>query len=107
MWILVPWRRVGTTALRFTAARAWLYRGSDSIQVVGGLPASPSLGWPLAAPAGTLLSIASDLTGQHIVLGVAGDAAGIYQTIEGQPVVQLLAAVHPISLAFSDDGSTL
>ena len=98
----VAWSGDGATAILFSRTGNW-------IQAVSGLPASvsPAVAISLDSLGGSLASVATDLHGGRIVVGVTGPGAGIYRIENGASFVPLLSLAKPVALAFSEDGGTL
>jgi hypothetical protein len=48
-----------------------------------------------------------DLRADHILIGMVGDAGGVYQATNGGTFALLLSTLKTVALALSDDGNTL
>lgn len=98
----VAWSSDGTTAVLYS-------RTGDWIQTLSGIPTAvtvnPSIS--LSALGGSLSSVATDLHGTRVVIGMLGDVPGVYQSTNGGPFSPLLSSINPVSLAVSEDGGTL
>ncbi len=98
----LSWSTDGTTAVLYS-------RTGNSIQILSGIPAavtvSPSIS--VSALGGSLTSVATDVHGARVVIGMLGDASGVYQTSNGGLFSLLLPGIKPVALAVTDDGGTL
>ena len=98
----VSWSTDGSTAVLYS-------RTGNSIQVLSGIPAAvtanPSIS--VSALGGSLSSVATDVHGTRVAIGMLGDVSGVYQTSNGGPFSPLLPGIKPVSLAITDDGGTL
>jgi DNA-binding beta-propeller fold protein YncE len=61
----------------------------------------------LSPQGGVLSTIAVDLHGERVVVGMAGENAGVFQIASDQALVPLVAAAKPVSLTFSEDNQKL
>lgn len=98
----VAWSGDGSVAVLYSRTGNW-------IQTITGLPASanPGASVSMSLLGGTLSTVAIDLHGEHIAIGVVGETAGVYQIAGGQSFIPLLPLSKPIALTFADDGGTL
>jgi hypothetical protein len=94
------WSDDGSVAILYSQTGNW-------IQTLTGLPNSLTAGpvISLVPLAGSLSSVATDVHGLRIAVGVTGGAAGVYEIVGGQNSVPLLDISAPVALGFSDDGT--
>ena len=95
------WSDDGTTLVLYSSAGGW-------IQSVKGLPGEPRVGslLSLASLGGALSAVGVSPRGEHVVIGLSGDATGVFE-LDGQSFVPLMDMQDPISFAFSADAGTL
>lgn len=98
----VVWSGDGSTAVFYSQAQ-------NRLQVVSGFPASANPGQvlDLSSMGGSLSAVAIGSDGQHIVAGLTGDRAGVYEIGDGQSLIPLLSIAKPSALAFSQDGASV
>ena len=80
----ISWSGDGSIAVLYSRTGNW-------VQILKGLPskANPGSSLSLAPMQGTLSAVATDLHGDHIVIGTAGEVGGIYQITSGGSFVPL------------------
>jgi hypothetical protein len=103
----VAWSGDGSVAVLYSRTGNWVRTISD-------LPISPNAAsildltsLDLTSQGGALSTVVADLHGEHVVIGITGDNAGVFQIASDQSFVPLISVSKPISLAFSDDGRKL
>jgi len=98
----VAWSGDGSVAVLYSRTGNW-------IRTISGLPASPNAAslLDLSSLGGALSTVAADLHGEHVVIGITGDNAGVFQIASDQSFLPLVPVSKPISLAFADDGRKL
>lgn len=98
----VAWSGDGSVAVLYSRTGNWVRTISD-------LPTSPNAAsfLDLSSQGGALLTVVADLHGEHVVIGITGDNAGVFQIASDQSFLPLLSVSKPISLAFTDDGRKL
>jgi hypothetical protein len=99
----VVWSGDGSRAIFFSRSGSW-------IQTIAGLPnaAASRASVDLSYLGGSISTVAADIQGKRVAIGMAGDPGGVYliTTEDGDPV-PLLGSSKPIALAFSSDGDAL
>ena len=98
----VAWSGDGSVAVLYSRTGNWVRTISD-------LPASPNAAsfLDLTSQGGALSTVAADLHGEHVVMGITGENAGVFQIARDQSLLPLVPVRKPISLAFSEDGRKL
>ena len=98
----VAWSGDGSVAVLYSRTGNWVRTISD-------LPSSPNAAsfLDLSSQGGTLSTVVADLHGEHVVFGITGDNAGVFQIASDQSLLPLVSVSKPISLAFTDDGRKL
>ena len=98
----IMWSGDGATAILYSRTENW-------IRELTGLPLSPNAGPALSLSplGGSLSSIAADLHGTQIAIGMRGDTGAIFRLTSGGTFAVLSSTVNPLALALSDDGQTL
>jgi hypothetical protein len=98
----LSWSTDGTMAVLYS-------RTGNSIQILSGIPAAvtanPSIS--VSALGGSLSSVATDVHGTRVVIGILGDVSGVYQSTNGGPFSPVLPGIKPVSVAITNDGGTL
>lgn len=98
----VAWSGDGSVAVLYSRTGNWVRTISD-------LPISPNAAsfLDLSSQGGALSTVVADLHGEHVVIGITGDNAGVFQIASDQSFLPLVSVSKPISLAFTDDGRKL
>ena len=98
----VAWSGDGSVAVLYSRTGNWVRTISD-------LPISPNAAsfLDLSSQGGALSTVVADLHGEHVVIGITGDNAGVFQVASDQSLLPLVSVSKPISLAFTDDGRKL
>ena len=98
----VAWSGDGSVAVLYSRTGNWVRTISD-------LPISPNAAsfLDLSSQGGVLSTVVADLHGEHVVIGITGDNAGVFQIASDQSLLPLVSVSKPISLAFTDDGRKL
>ncbi len=98
----VAWSGDGSVAMLYSRTGNW-------VKTISGLPGSANAAssLDLSSQGGALSTVVVDLHGEHIVVGITGDNAGVFQIADDQGLVPLFSVSKPISLAFTDDGRKL
>ncbi len=96
------WSADGSQAILYSLTGKW-------IQLAAGLPDAPKLNpcIDISSLGTTFAAIASDRSATRIAVAIQGDSGGVYVMDGDRSFVPVIAAVKPISLAFSEDGRTL
>ena len=94
----IAWSGDGSVAVLYSRTGNWVRTISD-------LPVSPNAAslLDLSSLGGALSTVAADLHGEHVVIGITGDNAGVFQIASDQSFLPLVPVAKPISLAFADD----
>ena len=98
----VAWSGDGSVAVLFSRTGNW-------VRTISGLPSSPNPAsfLDLSSQGGVLSTVVADLHGEHVVIGITGDNAGVFQIASDQSLLPLVSVSKPTSLAFTDDGRKL
>lgn len=98
----VAWSGDGSVAVLYSRTGNW-------VRTISGLPTSPNAAsfLDLSSQGGVLSTVVADLHGEHVVIGITGDNAGVFQIASDQSLLPLVSVSKPTSLAFTDDGRKL
>lgn len=98
----VAWSGDGSVAVLYSRTGNWVRTISD-------LPSSPNAAsfLDLSSQGGVLSTVVADLHGEHVVIGITGDNAGVFQIASDQSLLPLVSVSKPTSLDFTDDGRKL
>jgi len=102
----IAWSGDGSLAVLYSRTGNWL-------QTVTGFPGSPvaearvALGEGGSSLGGVLASVAIDVKGKQIAIGLSGDTGAVYVSSDGRIFTNLKTVAQPIALTFSTDGLTL
>ena len=98
----VAWSGDGSVAVLYSRTGNWVRTISD-------LPISPNAAsfLDLSSQGGVLSTVVADLHGEHVVIGITGDNAGVFQIASDQSLLPLVSVSKPTSLDFTDDGRKL
>ena len=98
----VVWSSDGSSAILYSRTGNWM-------QTLKGIPdsviADPLL--DLSIVGGILSAVATNSRGDFVAIGLVGEAAGVYELVQGHSFVPLLSISQPSSLSFSSDGRIL
>ncbi len=96
------WSPDGGTLALYSSGEGW-------IRLLRGLPNAVEVQeqWSVTSFGGALASVAVSDGGQHVVLAITGDHAGVYELKDAGNFVPVLQAANPVALAFAADGDTL
>jgi hypothetical protein len=92
----IAWSGNGSLAVLYSLSGNWL-------QSISGLPSAPVVGKRVEGSSlgGVLASVAADAKGKLIAAGVTGEAAGVYQSSDGEAFSNLKPVARPLALSFS------
>lgn len=97
----IAWSGDGAVAAFYSKSQNW-------VQIIRGLPLSPSASAPVSIPAGSLTAVVVDQTGDQIIAAISGEVAGVYRVGDSIDFSQpLVSSQQPTSVSFSNDGQSI
>jgi len=97
----IAWSGNGAVAALYSKSQNW-------VQIIRGLPLSPTAAAPVSIPAGSLTAVVVDETGGQIIAAFSGEVAGVYRVGDAIDFSQpLVSSQQPTSVSFSNDGQSI